>query len=356
MAPAKSKKRGAKAPTPLAKKPKIDRNMVGVLDAFKQAEGLPLSCRAMLEAGLPGCVATPANERHKLQTTVVSWIEKVFNGIQARLQDAVEGSNSQVAASTAKRDDLEAKIAEAKSVVDGKAEGVNGKQTDLAAAREAVQDAEAKLEAALAAQKAGDSELTKASDAKEKLEAALAEDLSFLKTEEGFEPAEAKAHMKKLTPIAKQLQLDESLLTALPSACTQAPSKRGIFDCVVIEQLDSHIQSKIRELDRLLKSGESSAAERAAAVAAAQSQVEAASAAESTATSAVSAAQAEEKEATDELNVALAALDATADEHTAALAAQEEKAVSLDNFKNYNLECFRIFCNTDVQEEPPAES
>mmetsp|Transcript_100502 Transcript_100502/g.299878 ORF Transcript_100502/g.299878 Transcript_100502/m.299878 type:complete len:356 (-) Transcript_100502:212-1279(-) len=350
MAPAKSNKRTSKAAGPAAKKAKPDLNLVGVLHAIRQAD-LPAECRAMLEAGVPACLTTPANERHELQVKMVSWVERVFDDLQTKLGDAVATADAEVASATTKKAELESKVTEAKEVASAKAEVAKAKDSELAATRQAVKEAKTKASAAVAAQKSGDSELRTATDAKEKLEAALTEHVGFLKTNEGFDAKQATSHTKKLTPIVKQLMLDESLLTALPSAATQAPSKRREFDRMVIDQLEAGIQGRVDELTATLKEGEAGMAERAGVVAAAQKEVEEAQEAQGTASSALAAARDDETAASTALNDAHAALDAGTSELATATTAKEEKAFAFDNFKNYNVECFKLLRDAGVEKE-----
>lgn len=350
MAP-KSNKRTTKAAAPAAKRAKQDPNLVGVLDALKQAEDLPPDCRAMLEAGAPACLVTPPGERHELQAKMVSWIETVFTGIEAKHQEAVRKANEEVEAATAKKTELEGKVAESKAAADAKVAVVTEKSDAVATAIGAVKEANAKLSAAQKAQKSGDAELTHAGEAKKKLEAAIADHLTYLKAEEGFDSKQATAHMKKLNPIAKQLKLDESLLTALPSACAQVPSKRGEFDRMVMDQLEAGIQGRVDELDATLKSGESAAAERAAAVATAQREVEEAVEAEKNASSALASAKVEEKDASDAMKMAQATLDDGCTALATVTSAAEKEALGLDNFKNYNVECFTILAKQEAEAE-----
>mmetsp|Transcript_30725 Transcript_30725/g.95526 ORF Transcript_30725/g.95526 Transcript_30725/m.95526 type:complete len:373 (-) Transcript_30725:72-1190(-) len=356
MAPKSARRTSKAVAPPAAKKPRVDANLAGVLDALKQAEGMPTECRAMLLAGAPACLATPADQRHELQAVTVSWIDKVFDGVEAKLQEAAEAASAEVDSAKTKKEGLEGEVAGAQAAADARAEAVKGKDGELAAARQAVKDAKAKLTAAKAAQKTGDAGLKQASDAKAKLEAALAEHMEYLKKEEGFDPKQAGAHMKKLVPIAKQLKLDESLMTALSSASTQPPSKRGEFDNMVIGQLEAGIQGKADEHDATLKAGEAGAAERAAAVATAQGEVEEAEKAEDAASNALSAAKEEESAAFLTLNGAHAALAAGEAFCTSATSVKEAKAFALDNFKNYNRECFKLLRDGPEKEAAAAEN
>mmetsp|Transcript_64887 Transcript_64887/g.145832 ORF Transcript_64887/g.145832 Transcript_64887/m.145832 type:complete len:371 (-) Transcript_64887:360-1472(-) len=355
MAPKTNKRASKASAAPPAKKAKqADPNLVGVLDGLKQAEDLPASCRAMLEAAMPAALATAPADRHQLQATVVAWVEKVFAGVETKLKEAVAAAATEASSAEETQAQLTEKVSVAKAQAEAKAATVAEQESALSAAVGVVKDAKGKVAAAQKAQKASDAELAHASDDKQKLEAVVAEHLTYLKTEEGFDSKQATAHMKQLKPIAKQLKLDDSLLTALPSAAAQVPSKRGEFDRMVMGQLEAGIQGRVDELDGLIKNGETIGAERAGAVATAQRELEEAEGAENRAKEAVAAAKAEQKAAVDAVSAAEADLASGLEKNSAVLSAKEAKAFSLGNFKDYNLACFHIL-RDQVEEKAEAE-
>jgi len=91
-------------------------------------------------------------------------------------------------------------------------------------------------------QKASTDKLAHAQETKFALEAAFG--AHFKPIEDGA----PGSHFKQLEPFLKQIEIEASLLTALPSSCAKTKESRGGFDVLVIEELQKAIASKIAAL------------------------------------------------------------------------------------------------------------
>jgi len=341
----KSTKRAAtQVPTPdrKDKKAKLDQFMVGVVDALSKASDLSEDCRAMLVAGVPGCLGTPASDRHELQATMVAWIGQVMDGIEAKLQASIDSTDAETAEARAKKEDLDDKVATAQATLDSTAEAVSAMATKLAQSSRDAVSAKEKLVKSQEDQRKGDASQVELGKQKQVLQAAVDENVKYLTTEEGFQAVQAKTHMNTLKPMAKRLGLDESLLTALPSACVQLPSQRGTFDRMVVEQLEKGIRARMEELEGQLQAGAPASAERAAVVEAAQKEETAAGEAQKQASTELAQAEAELTAAKAAQTAAKAAVKEYAPELEQVTAARSERETALQGFKGYNVECFKM--------------
>lgn len=341
MPAAKTAKRAAAAlPAPAEKRAKQDPLMAGIADAIGQAKDLPDSCRTMLLAAVPGCLGTPSEERHECQTALVSWIGEVVDGVRAGLQESLDEADAAEARAAEAKAGLDGKAADAKASLQERDEEVSAKGAALKDAREATVGAKAALAEALEGQKAGDARLVEAEEEKKGLEEALEQRIAQLKEVEGFQAQAAEAHLAVLMPIAKRLALDDSLVVALPAVAARPPSSRGAFDCMVLDQLEASLHGQVAKLASELDAGAPAAADRAASAAAAQDELKVAEDAERAAADALAAANGAQADAAVALREAEAAVDAFVSGRKAEVKAREAKAFALQNFGGYNAECF----------------
>mmetsp|Transcript_114627 Transcript_114627/g.319192 ORF Transcript_114627/g.319192 Transcript_114627/m.319192 type:complete len:354 (-) Transcript_114627:126-1187(-) len=342
MAPKGTKRSPKAVASPEPKKAKADPLLVGVLDALRQAEGLPEGCRAMLAAGAPAGLGTPVAERHELQAMLVSWIGEVVDGTKAKLQEALDEADEEEKGAEVKKQGLEGKVADAKAALEAEDASVATKESEMNEATKAAEAAKAALAEAQEKQKQGDAKMMEATKEKEGLEQALDKDFMVLKKEEGFQVPQAEKSVQALTPIAKRLSLDQSLRVAMPAVAAKLPAERGTFDHLVLDQLEKALTSKVQELREQLEAGKPAMEERASAVQAAQSSSNAAEERQQAASAALAAAREQRGQAATALSEAEAAVAAFVAGRGAAKAAREEKDAALQNFIGYNVECFTM--------------
>jgi len=322
------------------KKPKLDSMMVGVVDALRQATELPEDCRAMLEAGVPGCLGPPDKERHELQRLMANCVGETIERVEARLRQAVDDEAAKVTKAEAANAEAEEEVSDAKGVLETKDTDLALHKTASIDAVQAVGSAKVGLTEAQVAQTKGDASLAEAGKFKEEIEGALRDHVGYLKEDDGFDTNSAKTHATQVMRLAKKLGLDDSLLTALPSACSTTPSQRGSFDKMVVNELESSFQSKVAALTEEMNTGAEATANRVAAVTAAEQVVQAAEDAQKEADIALAAAQTARGEAAGGLREAEMGSEAKAAEKAMAEELKKKAEHVLENFIGYNVLCF----------------
>jgi len=270
----------------------------------------------------------------------VSWVGDVIAGVQERLNAELTAAEEALATAERTRAELRQREAEAVAALTQRQEAVKAKEAELASRSEVVQTAKIQLSEAKEAQRIGDASLVETRKDKEVLDAALEGNVRPLKEADAFKAEDAEGHVSALMPLAKKLGLEDSLLMALPSACTCPPVRRGSFDSMVIDQLEESLKKRVAGLVDILDGGAGAAGEREAAVAAAQQALDRANGVQQAAAAELAEAQAEQLRGAEALMAAEAAQGAQASELGAAAEARDGKAAELQNFGGYNLECF----------------
>lgn len=244
-----------------------------VTTAFKNAEELPAGVRQMLDAMLavipshPEALRTGGADclgRAPLTGLFSTALSRVEAGIQAGLDDA----EAKVKGGDVERANRDSAVEEAKASLAEQQKVVSEKQELLSKATAALQGTKEALNSAQAAQRVGDADLESAGGRLELLRGAKA-DVDALKTGSAVAGSSAK-QITALVKLLGSVGLDQSLLTAIPTALGKAPDARGAFDTMVVTQLDTELDRNLRELEDLIQSGEIEKTKRAETVSAAQ--------------------------------------------------------------------------------------
>merc|ERR1719440_770456 len=239
-------------------------------------------------------------------------------------------------------------------------------ETALANQKDTVAAKNAALVDATAAEKASAEHLAKTrSDDKEAteksaqmvankaaIEGAVGEHLKPIEDGEG-----GKQHFKKLEPFLKQIELESTLLTALPSTCGKAKDKRGSFDVLVLEEFNKALKAKISALGDEITAEGPAAAQRLAAVQAAEQDHEAKKSAMEKATEEAKAAHQEQTDRETALANAKQAVDDFQPKLEACTKALADAEAALAAFKEGPLTHFTTLQTrvAAVPEEPAAE-
>jgi len=345
MAPKGSKRQGPKRASQAAtseanKKPKLDSTMLGVVEGLRQATDLSEGCRAMLEACVLTCLGSPANERHEVQSSMVTCIGEALEEAEIRLRQVVDDETAKVAKAEEACKQGEHDISNAKGTLEVKNTDLAEKEDARNAALQSAKSAKVALTEVLTAQTKGDASLAEAGKHKGEFEVALKDHVGYLKEADGFDAKIAKTHANQAMRIAKKLELDNSLLTALATACATAPSQRGSFDIMVISELENSFQRKIDALTEEMNTGSEATASRMAAVTAAEQVVQAADSVTKEAEAALAAARTAQAEAAAGLREAEQGSKVKAAEQTEAEESKKAAEQVLENFVGNNMLCF----------------
>lgn len=314
--------------------------VVGINEGVRMADGLPEGCRSMLSAAAPGCMLTPAGERHGLQEMVVTMLGEVLDSTRLRLQRAVDAGGERVAGAEAARGSGEAGLGRAAASLEARAGEVAAREEALRQTSEAVIDAESNVAQAQEAQSKGDADLAGAEAQKGALEDILARHICVLKEQGEEEAGGAEEHIGAIMPTARQLGVDDAFAGAISKALVKKPAERSGFDAGMIGELEANFRNRAAELASVMAAGATGSAERAAAVDAAQKLLGEAIERRQQAAVELSAAHAARDEAAAAVQAAEAASSACALEYERTAKEHAETVAELDNFLNYNMLCF----------------
>eukprot|EP00928_Gymnodinium_smaydae_P017922 TRINITY_DN16837_c0_g3_i1.p1 TRINITY_DN16837_c0_g3~~TRINITY_DN16837_c0_g3_i1.p1 ORF type:complete len:440 (+),score=154.70 TRINITY_DN16837_c0_g3_i1:74-1321(+) len=332
---------------------KRDSLLDPVLEVIEQAEDLTDSCKKMLLAGAPSALSTPADERHAVLARVVVMVGEVVEGTRSKLQGSIDTETAKLGEVEATRAKLDSHVQQAEGVLSSAVEVVEAKQAALADAQKTTREKQAILDEAKATQQKEDAALEAARKEKEEYEVAFNDNFKILRDEE-LEFAKANDLQAALLKYAQGINVDSSLLTSLPTACTKPPATRGAFDSMVFQELEKELVEHLRKLTETITNAAPAAAERAEAVAAAQSAFEVAEKAQQLAAEELAAAEASRNERASELATAKEEVQKFAPEYEKATKTRDEKVVALAQFEKLNAACFVELRDRVAKKEAPA--
>lgn len=272
MAPTKAAKRASTQGTSKTKRARASRDVEAqcqqIADALCTATVFPASALTMLSACLVPAIGAFKEDRHALQTQVVTWIGEALVGIEANLDKTVLDANSNLEATQADSGLQEAAVTEQDTTLKGLVEAAEAASTALEEAKNALADACSKLS------KAGEEETTGASE----IEAAISRKVEVEDLIKGsFEelkaaPAKKKA-MESFLSKAKKENVEEGLLKAAPVSFAKTAESRTEFDCLVLTKIGEDLQQRVAELNETITKGDVSKAQLRSAVEAADQAV-----------------------------------------------------------------------------------
>lgn len=246
------------------KKTKVDPALASVAEVIKQAEHLPERCRTMLVDMLPFSLSVPSDQRHEVQTWAVGAVEQTLHGHKSLLEAAIVTEDGKLATLKSSEVDLGNAVTEAESALEAQKEVVQSSKCLLAEATEAANAASQTLLTAQAEQKAGETKLASTTEQKANFEASF--QANFKTPMEGG----AGPNFKELQPLLKHIEMEASLLKALPLSCSKSKDDRGSFDEVVLQELEKALSLKIAALGEIVAVETPASVEREGAVQAAE--------------------------------------------------------------------------------------
>jgi len=298
------KRTNTQAAKQVNKKVKVDPALEVIAGVINEAEHLPQQCRTMLTEILPLSLNVPTDKRHKHQTMAVSMFEETLNTKKAAMEAAVSAANEKLDDLKASEEQLASTVKEAEVAVAAQQEVSEASKERSASAVSAVEASQTALSECIAAQKAGNEQAAADKEQKDALEVAFEKHFKTPMAE-----GTAGPDFAGLEPFLKTIDIEASLLTALPSTCTKPKDQRGAFDEVVLQELEKAISAKLAALAQLVEAEIPTAAEREAAVRAAEQENEAKKEASSAAAAELETAQKELSERQAALSKAKLAVD-----------------------------------------------
>jgi hypothetical protein len=213
-----------------------------IAKAVKQATNLPAKVTHLLANVVPHALSVYSDERHDFQVKAVDMVENALGGVEAELRQASVDAKAKVA----NRDALKANRAQ--SVIDTANDLATKK--GHAALKEAVivqaelqhDDAKKRLAEVQKAAKAPERDYKNARTKAEGLQALREQQIQPLKDAAGTKKA-----IEDLVKGMKKFDVDESLLSTLPSVAAKAPAERGDFDRLTFENVEKVVLAKASE-------------------------------------------------------------------------------------------------------------
>jgi len=217
----------------------------------------------MLADMLPFSLKFASDERHELQAMAVGMAQQTLQAKKSALDVAALAEANALATLKASGDQLQTTATETEHARNSQKVVVTAKAESLAQAKVAESESAKKSSDLHAERTSGQANIATMQKEKDAIETAFAE--HFKPMEEG----DGKAHLKKLEPFLKMIEIESTLLTALPSSVGKAKDKRGTFDHLVLQELDKAFNVKIAALaEAVLAEGPASEQRDAAAQAA----------------------------------------------------------------------------------------
>jgi len=327
----------------------VDPAFTCVSDAVMEAEQLPDRVRTMLVEMMPFSLKFASDERHDLQSMAVNMVEETLTAKKSTLEGAVVAANGEFDALKASESQLGTAVTNAENALAAQKNVVEAKKTALAEATEAEKASATGLTEKRAEQTNAATNLATMETEKVSIEAAFAEHFGAL--EEG----KAKAALKKLEPFLKKIEIESTLLTALPSCCAKSKEERGTFDHLVLQELDKSFKAKIAALGDSVAAAAPAAVQHDAAVVAAGNNHDATKVAQATAAAENEAADKEHADCEAALSNAKTAVEDFKPKLEAIVQTGASAQASFSEFVTGPFACFYQFKLPAVPEEAPAE-
>lgn len=325
----------------IEKTPKGDPMLEGIFDAVKRA-GLPQQCQQLLMAIVPGSFGVAADERHPAQEAVIGMIDRMIQGMKAKMIADIEEQKGVVAEADSKKEHSAKAVSEVQSRLAASEALSSEKMKSLQAADGVVREKLELLEAAKSRQVEGDRALEPVQAAREQYEHADKAEFKFLLESEIREQDEVKKQYDVVKPLIDNLGLDESLAISVFAAIEKEPSARGTFDNMVVEQLAQRLKDKMAKLEEKLAAEAPAKAERAEVVQAAQGEVDKAKGKQGGAKEESTAAKEAASTVTGELQSMKAALSKSEAEHKKTSQDLDMRVAVLQQFEAFNVECLTM--------------
>merc|ERR1719264_1940856 len=253
----------------------------------------------MLANAIDGTLTVPKEKRHAFQDNVIEMISRVLDGLKAAGQSKLDEAEKKLEMRCKEGEQFQSAVEAAATTL------AERKQVAAAADLEHAQRTSARvmakrlLASAECEQASGNAGLLVTEEKKRKLESVLETVFGPLKG--GEMPAtKVQDGITATQKLAEDLGFDASLLLTVPAALVKAPSERGSFNIVVIEQMEAEFQNRMVTFTDELANGEPAKKERADKVEAASSEHAQALASEEAAKSAKEDARTAQKDAETE--------------------------------------------------------
>eukprot|EP00929_Paragymnodinium_shiwhaense_P014287 TRINITY_DN12218_c0_g1_i1.p1 TRINITY_DN12218_c0_g1~~TRINITY_DN12218_c0_g1_i1.p1 ORF type:complete len:374 (-),score=151.78 TRINITY_DN12218_c0_g1_i1:432-1553(-) len=331
------------AKTVAAKKPKVataDTTMQAVVDGLEASTDLPVPCRQMLLAMLPGSLGMPADGRSEEQERVVAMVKQIIDGVLQKLEQDLAREEQRVKDLETEKAAAATKIHEADEAATAAVETTAAKKTALVEADQTLKTATAAHEDALEKQREGDAPLLSSESELSDIRQAVEGSLRCLSDTEQWSADRVSAWCDSVAEALKSCNVAESMLISVRASCAVAPGARGDFEKMVVGQLEKTCTDRLAKLAASLEEATPARTARQAAVDEAGAAAAAAEAARKAASEAVLDAEVEESNSAAAAKSAKEASAQTCSALEAAVGCCEQARTSLEQFQKHNVAGF----------------
>mmetsp|Transcript_33330 Transcript_33330/g.70840 ORF Transcript_33330/g.70840 Transcript_33330/m.70840 type:complete len:365 (+) Transcript_33330:52-1146(+) len=267
------KRSGGIEATPEAKRAKVDPvedMLTAVTGGLSRAASVSESSREMLRLMSPGCLGTPADERHEYQVKVATMLQEVLGHGEETMRSVVDCAAAEVerAASTLalRSQDRVASVATHTTQISALQEA----KASFRKENRDLQSARRSLDEAIAVQQREDATALAAAASRKALQEALQEHIPQLASGSG-----AGQGIESVVKVSEAVGIEESLVQAFLVVARKRPEARSAFDGAVLRQLEGDLSGRLAGLEATVVEAPG-ASERAAAVVQAEAAFEAA--------------------------------------------------------------------------------
>jgi len=327
-------KRSNAQATAAAKKARVDPALTPIAQVIMESEDLPDRCRTMLLETLPLSLSVTADKRHDVQKAIVDMIEQTLNTRKQAMEGAVTTEDEKLKNFLSSQVDLKSNVEQTEAAVAAQKEIVDSAKKALADATVAANASWTTLSDKQAEHKTLNEKLAEAKTNKSGLEAAYEDHFKPIK-ETASEP-----HFKGLEPHLQHLEIESSLLIALPSSCAKSKEERGSFDNVVLEELEKAINAKIAAFGATIAEETPASAAREATIEAAQKDFDAKKAIQKQLAADFEAAQKEHTDRDSKLAAAKDAMSKLQPQIDVATELMEKAKAAFEEFENGTMATF----------------
>jgi len=283
------------------KKVKTDPAFDCIIDVIGSAEELPEHCRNMLVEMLPFSLSFPMDKRHDLQTAAVNMVEETLLSKKSSLQGRFTNETEKFDKLKASEEELLKATKECETALAAQKDVVDASKRSMAEVTSIADVSSDTLAEKRVAQKAAKDKMTKDKEEQTAIESVFETHFKI--------PFEQGPHYQELAPFLNRLDLEASLVTALPSSCTKAKDQRGGFDELVLKELDKAFNIKIAALASTIETDTPTLVEHGTTVEVAEKELEANKEKREQAAFELAAALTEQQNREEALNKAKVAVD-----------------------------------------------
>lgn len=311
-----------------------------VARGIQAAEETPQVVREMLTSMLETSLKVYKDERHEFQQATVHMVGDLLSAVEAGLLTKVGDTDALVASADDEKTKREAAVNRANEQLAAQIDEVSVKKLVLADDAQAFRSAKEALAEVQATQKGSEKELAAAMAKKDELELAM-KDLARPLIEGSCKDKEERADsVSKLMRVLKKHEFSDSMLAPLPNMLVKDPTERGTFDTMLASQVTEEANKRLADFDTAIEQAEAIKASHASVKHAADEKLHAAREAQRASAEAFTATRSEQKAREQVLEAAKVALKELGPQMRQNTKAAERAKESLAKFRGGPLATF----------------